>query len=91
MQNREERWSWKIEKWSWNSHVKIFCQVCGNSDTCTYQIGILDTHNFIHLPSDVRIFMGGAYFYYGVFFNVYSLIAFELLESLYKCWAIDKV
>ena len=21
---------WKIKKWSWKSHGKIFCQVCGN-------------------------------------------------------------
>ena len=28
--NQEERWSLKIEKWSWKSHGKIFCQVCGN-------------------------------------------------------------
>ena len=28
MQNQEERW--KTKKWSWKSHGKIFCQVCGN-------------------------------------------------------------
>ena len=32
MQNWEERWSWKIKKWSWKSHGKIICQVCGNPD-----------------------------------------------------------
>ena len=30
MQNREGRWSWKIKKWPWKSHGKIFCQVYGN-------------------------------------------------------------
>ena len=24
----------KIKKWSWKSHGKIFCQVCGNPDWC---------------------------------------------------------
>ena len=31
MQNREERWSWKIKKWSWKSHGKICCKICGNT------------------------------------------------------------
>ena len=29
---QEEIWSWKITKWSWKSHGKIFCEVCGNPD-----------------------------------------------------------
>ena len=28
--NREERWWWKIRKWSWKSHGKMFRQICGN-------------------------------------------------------------
>ena len=32
MQNREERQSWKTEKWSWKSHGKICCLVCRNPE-----------------------------------------------------------
>ena len=32
MHNREERWSWKMMKWSWKSRGKIYCQVCRNPE-----------------------------------------------------------
>ena len=31
-ENQKEGWSLKNEKWSWKSHGKIFCQVCGNPE-----------------------------------------------------------
>ena len=29
-----KRWLWKIKKWSWKSHGKIFCKSCGNPGAC---------------------------------------------------------